>query len=77
MNEPHVNNLLASCSVCTVERCTECDVIHLHFGAASVRLKPAAFVMLCETLLSALAQVAPKAVAFVSSDARGGNAGRH
>lgn len=77
MSETHVNSLLASCSICTVERCTECNVIHLHFGAASVRFKPAAFAMLCETLLSALAQVAPEVVTFAPPGTRMKNTGRH
>jgi hypothetical protein len=60
MHAPEEGRLLAACSVCTVERCEGCDVIHLHFGATTVRFKPAAFTLLCETLLSALGQVAPQ-----------------
>lgn len=62
MRESHSNELLSSCSVCSVERCGECDMIHLHFGATSVRFRPAAFVQLCETLLAALGQVTPDAI---------------
>lgn len=62
MNESSAAKLLANSSVCTVERCGECEIIHLHFGATSVRFRPAAFVQLCETLLSALGQVAPDAI---------------
>ncbi len=62
MNDPHTAKLLAHSSVCTVERCGECEIIHLHFDAASMRLRPAAFVQLCETLLSALGQVTPEAL---------------
>lgn len=62
MNESHANKLLARSGVCTVERCNDCEIIHLHFGATSVRFRPAAFVQLCETLLSALGQVTPDAI---------------
>lgn len=62
MHEIHPARLLAGCSVCTVERRGECEIIHLHFGAASMRFRPAAFVQLCETLLSALGQVTPDAI---------------
>jgi hypothetical protein len=62
MNESHGTKLLARSSVCTVERCGECEIIHLHFGASSMRFRPAAFVQLCETLLSALGQVTPDAI---------------
>ncbi|MEK7816598.1 MAG: hypothetical protein AAB294_07245 [Pseudomonadota bacterium] len=62
MHEIHPARLLAGCSVCIIEHCADCDVVHVHVGAASMRFRPAAFVQLCETLLSALGQVTPDAI---------------
>lgn len=56
----HPARLLAGCSVCTVEHCADCDVVHLHVGGTTLRFKRAAFTLMCETLLSALSQVAPE-----------------
>jgi hypothetical protein len=60
MHETHPARLLAGCSVCTVEHCADCDVVHLHVGGTTLRFKRAAFTLMCETLLSALSQVAPE-----------------
>lgn len=62
MNESHAAKLLAHSGVCTVKRCGECEIIHLHFGSSSLRFRPAAFVQLRETLLSALGQAAPETI---------------
>jgi hypothetical protein len=45
--------VLARCTVCQVERCGECDTVHLHIGHASLRLTTAAFLSLCATLFEA------------------------
>jgi len=45
--------ILARCTVCQVERCADCDTVHLHIGHASLRLTMAAFLSLCATLLEA------------------------
>jgi len=60
MHDAHPARTLAGCSVCTVEQCADCDVLHVHVGSTTLRFKPAAFALLCETLLSALSQVAPE-----------------
>ena len=60
MHEIHPARLLAGCSVCTIEHCADCDVVHVHVGSATLRFKRAAFTLMCETLLSALSQVAPE-----------------
>lgn len=60
MPEPYPARLLADSGVCTVEQCTGCDVVHVHIGNTTLRLKRAAFTLVCETLLSALSQVAPE-----------------
>lgn len=60
MHETHPAQLLAGCSVCTVEHCADCDVVHLHVAGTTLRFKRAAFTLMCETLLSALSQVAPE-----------------
>lgn len=60
MHETHPARLLAGCSVCTVEHCADCDVVHLHVAGTTLRFKRAAFTLMCETLLSALSQVAPE-----------------
>lgn len=51
------NVVLAQGTVCTVERCRDCDTIHLHIGNASVRLPATAFAGLCQTLLCALSEI--------------------
>lgn len=60
MRETHLARLLAGCSVCTVEHCADCDVVHLHVAGTTLRFKRAAFTLMCETLFSALTQVAPE-----------------
>jgi len=45
--------ILARCAVCQVERCADCDTVHLHIGHASLRLTMAAFLSLCATLFEA------------------------
>ncbi len=60
MHETHPARLLASCSICSVEHCADCDVVHVHIDSTTLRFKRAAFTLMCETLLSALSQVAPE-----------------
>jgi hypothetical protein len=73
MKDAHHPETVAACEVCAVERCTDCGIVHLHFGPTSVRLRATAFVVLCHTLLSALAQIAPETV--VVQEAPSGPAG--
>ena len=44
---------LARCSMCQVEHCADCDVVHVHVGHASVRLTMSGFLAMCATLLEA------------------------
>jgi hypothetical protein len=44
---------LASCELCQVEHCVDCDVVHIHVGHASVRLTLSGYFALCATLLEA------------------------
>lgn len=60
MHETRPAQFLAGCSVCTVEHCADGDVVHMHVGGTTLRFKPAAFTLMCETLLSALGQVSPE-----------------
>ncbi len=62
MSASHSGDLLARCEVCSVERCADCGIIHLHFGATSIRLHTRAFMLLCQALFMALAEVAPEMV---------------
>lgn len=52
----HRRELLAASEVCTVERCDGCCIVHVHFGAATVRFTSEAFAALCGSLNSALAR---------------------
>jgi len=55
-HDHHRRDILAASEVCTVERCDGCCVVHVHFGAATVRFTSEAFAALCGTLNSALAR---------------------
>jgi len=52
----HRHELLAASEVCTVERCDGCCIVHVHFGAATVRFTSEGFAALCGTLNAALAR---------------------
>ena len=67
MNSSHANKILAESGACTVEHCSECGVVHLHFGHASVRLKPAAFMAACQTLILAMRRLTPQEVEAASA----------
>lgn len=58
-NDVADRQILARCAVCQVERCVECDTVHLHIGHTSLRLTMAAFLSLSTTLIEA-AQSATK-----------------
>jgi hypothetical protein len=60
-NDVADRQILARCAVCQVERCVECDTVHLHIGHTSLRLTMAAFLSLSTTLIEA-AQEANRAV---------------
>lgn len=55
--EVHEKRPLAASEVCAVERCAGCGVLHLHFGATTVRFTADAFLALCDTLLAARARM--------------------
>lgn len=69
------HKLLAVCDVCSVEQCRKSGVVHLHLGATSVRLKAPAFVVLCRTLLAALAHLEPQDVAILAAWPKAGEPG--
>lgn len=77
MNSTCEHKVLATCDVCTVEQCRESGVVHLHLGATSVRLKAPAFVVLCRTLLAALAHVEPQDVAILAAWPKTGEPAGH
>lgn len=52
-HEAEHREILARCAVCQVERCADCDTVHLRVGHASPRLTMAAFLSLCATLIEA------------------------
>jgi hypothetical protein len=52
---------LARCSMCQVEHCADCDVVHVHVGHASVRLTMSGFLAMCATLLEAARTAAQQA----------------
>lgn len=58
----HQPKILSECEVCTVESCADCGVIHLHIGTTSLRFRHDAYILLCQSLLLALARVAPDTV---------------
>lgn len=64
--------ILARCAVCQVERCADCDTVHLHVGHASLRLTRAAFLSLCATLLEA-AQTATQGAVLPAMPRRAAN----
>ncbi|HYA38579.1 MAG TPA: hypothetical protein VEI74_09970 [Candidatus Methylomirabilis sp.] len=64
--------ILARCAVCQVERCADCDTVHLHIGHASLRLTTAAFLSLCATLLEA-AQTATQSAVVPAAPRRAAN----
>lgn len=57
MIDAHNPVLLVQSDACSVAHCRDCGTIHRHVGAASVRIPPARFAALCETLLSALSGI--------------------
>ncbi len=71
-NETGDRRILARCAVCQVERCADCDTVHLHVGHASLRLTMAAFLSLCATLLEA-AQAATQGAVVPSAPRRAAN----
>jgi len=64
--------ILARCAVCLVERCADCDTVHLHVGHASLRLTMAAFLSPCATLFEA-AQTATRGAAVPAPPRRAAN----
>jgi hypothetical protein len=75
MRAHHANKTLAESGACTVEHCPECDVVHVHFGHASVRLRPAAFQAACHTLMLAVERLAQ--IEAASACARPGRVSCH
>lgn len=57
MYKPSEKRILSSGLVAEIEHCAGCEVMHLHIGAFSLRMKPAAMHDLCDTLKRALASL--------------------
>jgi hypothetical protein len=55
MHNPSNRRILSSGLVAEVEHCAGCEVMHLHIGAFTLRMKPAALHDLRDTLSRALA----------------------
>ncbi|MEX2164488.1 MAG: hypothetical protein WD823_09625 [Sulfuricaulis sp.] len=77
MKSSHKNMILAESAACTVEHCLECDVVHLHFGHASVRLRPAVFMAACQTLTLAMRRMTPQEVDATSAKQAFGDSSCH
>lgn len=54
MNTSSAKTLIASGLVAEVEHCAACDILHLHLGAFTLRIRPAALHDLRDTLNRAL-----------------------
>lgn len=55
MHNASNRRILASGLVAEVEHCADCEIMHLHIGAFTLRMKPAALHDLRDTLSRALA----------------------
>lgn len=55
MHNPAKRSILSSGLVAEVEHCAGCEIMHLHIGAFTLRMKPAALHDLRDTLSRALA----------------------
>lgn len=76
MNNPSETRILSSGLVAEVEHCAGCEVMHLHIGAFTLRMKPAAMHDLCDTLKRALAALpGPDCAATVLQNAGMGSSG--
>ncbi|MBX3665815.1 MAG: hypothetical protein KF834_09015 [Burkholderiales bacterium] len=54
MHAPYHRKIIARGPVAEVEHCADCEIIHLHLGAFTLRLKPAVLHELRDTLSRAL-----------------------
>jgi len=54
MHTPWNRRIIAHGSLAQVEHCADCDIVHLHLGALTLRLKPAVLQDLRDTLSQAL-----------------------
>ncbi len=57
MYSPYHRKLLARGLVAEIEHCADCEIMHLHLGAFTLRLKPAVLHDLRDTLSRALANL--------------------
>lgn len=55
MHSPSKRRILSSGLVAEIEHCVGCDIMHLHIGAFTLRMKPTALHDLRDTLSRALA----------------------
>jgi len=77
MSQHPAHEILAQSGACEVEHCPGCDLVHVHFGHASVRLTPAAFRIVCRTLLLAMRRLAPQDIEAAKVDKMSGHSPCH
>jgi hypothetical protein len=63
MHNPRKHHTLSSGFVAEIEHCTGCGLVHLHIGALTLRLQPAALHDLRDTLDRAVAALPRHAAA--------------
>jgi hypothetical protein len=54
MHSPYHRKIIARGLVAEIEHCEDCEILHLHLGAFTLRLKPAVLCELRDTLSRAL-----------------------
>lgn len=59
MNSPCRRKIIARGLVAEIEHCADCEIMHLHIGAFTLRLKPAVLHDLRDTLSRALEKLPP------------------
>ena len=52
--------ILGKSQFCSVTRCAECNLVHLHVGPLSIRLRNDVFTDLCETLMEIYEEQYPR-----------------
>lgn len=67
MNTPPMRKILSSGLAAEVEHCPECEILHLHIGAFTLRLKPAVLLDLRDTLSRALSALPATALQSVAN----------
>lgn len=69
MNTPSRRRIVAQGLIAEVEHCPDCEIMHLHLGAFSLRMKPTALHDLRDTLSRALSALPSAGNARAETDA--------